>query len=40
MTAVFEVIKEWWEMKFFKNMFDGLDGTNRKGLILIWLYYV
>jgi hypothetical protein len=24
MTAVFEVIKEWWEVKFFKNVFDGL----------------
>ena len=40
MTAVFEVIKKWWEMKFFKNVFDGLYCPYRKGLILVWFYVV
>ena len=40
MTAMFEVIKEWWEVKFFETVFDGLYCPYRKGLILIWLYIV
>ena len=40
MTAVFEAVQEWWEMKFFKNMFDGVYCPYRKGLILVWLYVV
>lgn len=38
MTATFKIIKDWWEVEFFKNVFNGLDGSNRKSLILIWLY--
>ena len=38
MTAMFEVVKEWWEMKFFKNVCDDLEGPNRKGLISVWRY--
>ena len=37
---MFEVVKEWCEMEFFKNCFDGLDGSYRKGLILVGLYVV
>ena len=40
MTAVFEIVKDWWEMKFFKNVFDGLYCPYRKGLILVWFYVV
>ncbi len=39
-TAMFEAVKEWCEMEFFKNCFDGLDGPYRKGLISVWLYVV
>jgi hypothetical protein len=40
MSAVFEGIQEWWELKFIENVLDGLYGSNRKGLILVWLYVV
>ena len=40
MTAMFEAIEEWWEIQFFKNVCDGLEGSNRKGLILVWRYVV
>ena len=38
MTATFKIIKDWWEVEFFKNVFNGLDGSNRKSLILVWFY--
>ena len=40
MTAVFEAVQEWWELEFIENVLDGLYGSYRKGLILVWLYVV
>ena len=40
MTAMFEVVEEWRELEFIENVLDGLDGPNRKGLILVGLYMV
>ena len=37
MAAVFEAIEEWWEVEFFEEGADGVDGPDRKGLILVWL---
>lgn len=40
MTAVFEAVYEWRELKFIENVLDGLYGSYRKGLILVRLYMV
>ena len=40
MTAVFEAVQEWWELEFIENVLDGLYGSYRKGLIVVWLYVV